>query len=57
MLGDLGLSEADYAPQFATVEVLAPVAERRRVRMNPEGVSLAEAAASLVKRLAADGVL
>jgi len=56
-VGDLGLSEAEYAPQFVTVDVLAPVAERKRLRMNPEGVSLADAAASLVKRLAADGVL
>ena len=56
-LGDVGLSEADLAPQFTTESVLAPVVSRKALRMNPEGVTLENAAATLVKHLAADGVL
>lgn len=53
----VGLTEADLQPQLATVSVLAPVVERKNIRMNPDGTSLADAAANLVKQLAADGVL
>ena len=53
----IGLTEADLQPQLATVSVLAPVVERKNIRMNPDGTSLADAAANLVKQLAADGVL
>lgn len=56
-LDAIGLSDADLAPQLATVSMLAPVVERKNVRLNPDGVSLADAAAKLVKQLAADGVL
>ena len=56
-LDAIGLSEADLAPQLSTVSVLAPVVERKNIRLNPDGVSLADAAADLVKRLSADGVL
>lgn len=56
-LDAIGLSDADLAPQLATVSVLAPVVERKNVRLNPDGVSLADAAAKLVKQLTADGVL
>lgn len=56
-LDAIGLSDADLAPQLTTVSVLAPVVERKNVRMNPDGTSLADAAANLVKQLSADGVL
>ncbi len=56
-LDAIGLSDADLAPQLTTVSVLAPVMERKNVRMNPDGTSLADAAAALVKQLGADGVL
>lgn len=56
-LDAIGLSDADIAPQLTTVSVLAPVVERKNIRLNPDGVSIADAAAKLVKQLAADGVL
>ncbi len=56
-LGDLGLSAADVAPQLATVSVLAPVVSRKCIRINEDGMSIADAAAKLVKQLQADGVL
>lgn len=56
-LESLGLSADDCKPQFTTASVLAPVVERKRVRMNTEGVSIADAAAKLVKQLQADGVI
>lgn len=56
-LDAIGLSDADLAPQLTTVSVLAPVVERKTIRMNPDGVSIADAASKLVKQLAADGVL
>jgi len=56
-LADVGLSDADLAPQFTTESVLAPVVSRKALRMNPDGVSLEAAAANLIKQLAADGVL
>jgi electron transfer flavoprotein beta subunit len=56
-LADTGLSEADLAPQFTTESVLAPVVSRKALRMNPDDVSVEDAAVNLVKQLAADGVL
>ncbi len=44
-------------PQLSTVKVEAPVVERKRVRINSDGMSIADAAASLVKQLSADGVI
>lgn len=56
-LSDIGMTADACAPQFTTKSVLAPVMERKKIRMNPEGVSIADAAAKLIKQLAADGVI
>ncbi len=56
-LAALGLSDADIAPQLQTVSVLAPVVSRKAIRLNEGDVTVAAAAADLVKKLAADGVL
>lgn len=56
-LSAVGLSEGDLAPQFVTESVLAPVVSRKAIRMNPDGVCLADAAGKLIKQLAADGVI
>ena len=56
-LAGLGLSDADVAPQLTTVSVLAPKVERKNIRLNAGDVSIAAAAADLVKKLAAEGVL
>ena len=56
-LAALGLSAADIAPQLKTVSVLAPVVSRKAIRLNAGDVTVAAAAADLVKKLAADGVL
>jgi len=56
-LADLALSADACAPQLSTVSVLAPVVERKRIRINTDGVSAADAAAKLVKQLQADGVI
>lgn len=56
-LADIGLPAEALRPLSRTVSVLAPVTSRKNVRLNPEGTSLDDAAAALVKKLAADGVL
>ena len=56
-LAALGLSDADIAPQLKTMSVLAPVVSRKAIRLNAGDVTVAAAAADLVKKLAADGVL
>ena len=56
-LAALGLSDADIAPQLKTVSVLAPVVSRKAIRLKAGDVTVAAAAADLVKKLAADGVL
>ncbi len=56
-LGDIGLSADAVKPQIAVDSVLAPVTSRKCVRLNPDGVSIADAAAALVKQLSADGIL
>ena len=56
-LAALGLSDADVASQLTTVSVLAPKVNRKQVRLNAGDVSVADAAAALVKALKADGVL
>ena len=56
-LADVGLSADACAPQLTTASVLAPVVARKRIRINADGVSIADAAAKLVKQLQADGVV
>jgi electron transfer flavoprotein beta subunit len=56
-LADIGLSADACAPQLNTASVLAPVVERKRIRINTGDVSIADAAAKLVKQLQADGVV
>jgi electron transfer flavoprotein beta subunit len=53
-LADIG---ADAKPLINIASVLAPQTTRKSIRLNPEGVSIDEAAAKLVKQLATDGVL
>ena len=55
-LASVGLCEDDCAPQLTTLSVLAPEVNRKTIRLNPEGTSLDEAAAELVKNLTADCV-
>ena len=56
-LGALGLSDADIAPQLKVESVLAPVVSRKGIRLNAGDVTIAAAAADLVKKLGAEGVL
>ncbi len=56
-LADAGLAPEALEPQLSVLSVTAPLSERKQLRLNPEGVALDAAAAELVKRLAADGVL
>jgi electron transfer flavoprotein beta subunit len=53
----LGLSHDAVRPLIMTEKVLALVTDRKRVRLNPEGVSIIQAAEKLVQRLSADGIL
>lgn len=52
-----GLSADACKPQLTTVSVLAPEVKRKKIHMNPDGVSIADAAKKLVDQLTADGVL
>lgn len=54
---DVGLPAGLPAPLLSVVDVKAPLSGRRAVHLNPEGVSLGEAAATLVRQLASDGVI
>ena len=56
-LADIGSSADECKAQLSTVSVLAPVVERKCIRINADGMSLADAAAALVKQLQADGVI
>lgn len=56
-LADMGLSADAVQPQITAKSVLAPVTSRKNVHLNPDGVSIDEAASALVKQLAADGIL
>ncbi|MDR3175385.1 MAG: electron transfer flavoprotein subunit beta/FixA family protein [Desulfovibrio sp.] len=56
-IGDTGLSADALKPASAIVSVLAPETSRKRQRMNPDGVSLDQAAAALVKELSQAGIL
>jgi electron transfer flavoprotein beta subunit len=56
-LADIGMPADACAPQLSTASVLAPVVERKRIRINTDGMSIADAAAKLVKQLQADGVI
>jgi len=56
-LADVGLSADACAPKLTTVSVLAPVVARKRIRINTGDMSVADAAAKLVKQLQADGVI
>jgi len=56
-LADIGLSADAVAPRLRVSEVKAPLSARKAVRLNPDGVSIAEAASALVKQLTADGVI
>lgn len=56
-LGDTGLSADAVAPLIKTSSVLAPKSDRKAVHMNPDGTSLDQAMANLVKQLNSDGIL
>jgi electron transfer flavoprotein beta subunit len=56
-LADIGLSAAVVAPLLHVVSVKAPLSERKAVRLNPDGVSINDAATALVRQLASDGIL
>jgi electron transfer flavoprotein beta subunit len=56
-LADVALSADACAPQLTTASVLAPVVERKCIRINTDGMSIADAATKLVKQLQADGVI
>jgi electron transfer flavoprotein beta subunit len=56
-LAGIGISPDAVKPRATRVSVLAPATSRRKQVLNPEGVSLDQAAAALVKQLSADGIL
>ncbi|MCL1939222.1 MAG: electron transfer flavoprotein subunit beta/FixA family protein [Betaproteobacteria bacterium] len=56
-LADIGLSADSVAPLLHVAGVKAPLSERKAVRLNPDGVSISEAATALARQLAADGIL
>ena len=56
-LAGIGLSADAVKPLVKVNSVLAPVSSRKAIRLNPEGVSIEDAAKELVKRLTADGIL
>jgi electron transfer flavoprotein beta subunit len=56
-LADIGVSVDTAKPLTKMVSVLAPVTSRKNVHLNPDGTSLDDAAAALIKQLSADGVL
>lgn len=56
-LGGIGLAADAVKPFMAVNSVKAPVTSRKAIHMNPEGVSLDEAATKLVKQLLADSIL
>ena len=55
-LEDIGLDAGSCRPKAVTVSTLSPVIERKRIRMNPEGVSIEQAAAQLAGQLVQDGI-
>ena len=56
-LAGIGLSADAVKPQMKIESILAPVTERKNIHLNPDGVSLDDAAAKLVQQLSADGIL
>ncbi|MDR3074364.1 MAG: electron transfer flavoprotein subunit beta/FixA family protein, partial [Deltaproteobacteria bacterium] len=56
-VGDAGLAADALKALITTRSVLAPVTSRKNVCLNPDGVSLEQAAAKLVQQLSADGIL
>jgi len=56
-LAGIGLSADAVKPLTKVETVLAPVTERKSIHLNPDGVSLSDAAAKLVQQLSADGIL
>ncbi len=56
-LAGIGLSADAVKPFMKTESVLAPVTERKNIHLNPDGVSIDQAAAKLVQQLSADGIL
>ncbi|MFH1090906.1 MAG: electron transfer flavoprotein subunit beta/FixA family protein [Pseudomonadota bacterium] len=56
-LEDIGLTLEECRPQMELVSTLGPIVERKRIKMNEEGTSIAEAAGNLIKRLAAEGII
>ncbi|MDR2161001.1 MAG: electron transfer flavoprotein subunit beta/FixA family protein [Desulfovibrio sp.] len=56
-LAGIGLSAEAAKPLFAINSVLAPESKRKVVCMNPEGISIDDAAKALIKQLASDGIL
>lgn len=56
-LADIGLSADAVKPLINTTSILAPKTTRKAVNLNPDGVSIDQAAADLIKQLYADGVL
>lgn len=56
-LDGIGLSADAVKPLLTTETVLAPVTERKNIQLNPDGVSISDAAAKLVQQLSADGIL
>jgi electron transfer flavoprotein beta subunit len=56
-LAGIGISPDAVKPRATRVSVLAPATSRRKQILNPDGVSLDQAAAALVKQLSADGIL
>ncbi|MDR0827246.1 MAG: hypothetical protein LBN33_05130 [Desulfovibrio sp.] len=56
-LGDAGISADALQPRSNRVSVLAPVTARKKQLLNPDGVSIDQAAVALVKELSTAGIL
>ena len=56
-LAAISLSADAVKPLMKVETVLAPVTERKSIHLNPDGVSISDAAAKLVQQLSADGIL
>lgn len=56
-LTDIGLTAETVSPLLSVTSVKAPITERKAVCLNPDGVSIAAAAAALARQLSAEGII
>jgi electron transfer flavoprotein beta subunit len=56
-IGDIGMASEALSCGTSLISMLAPVSTRQKKCLNPEGVTIDQAAAALVKELSAAGIL